>query len=271
MANQADDPIQARLSFAVRIAQEAGDLTLRYFRSTKLQVDRKADDSPVTIADRGAEDLLRTRIAERFPNDGILGEEFGSVSGTSGFQWVLDPIDGTKSFIHAVPLYTTLIAVLQDNESRLGVIHAPATAETAYAATGAGCWYTRDEHLRPEPARVSSVARLCEGLLLTSEVESFAKSRSPRALDMYLRLQNKARLARTWGDGYGYMMIATGRADVMIDPVMNLWDAAPLKPIIEEAGGSFTDWQGRPTIHSGEAIASNGLLADEVLAIVRQL
>lgn len=270
MPDPVDDAITTRLDFAVRIAHEAGDLTLRYFRSGGLQIDRKADDSPVTAADRGAEELLRARIIAEFPADGILGEEFGSIPGTSGFQWVLDPIDGTKSFIHGVPLYTALIAVLEGDKSRLGVIHSPATDETVYAAVGSGCWYVGRRGQPPEPAHVSKVQHLSEGLLLTSEVVSFEKARSPSALNKYLQLQSTARLARTWGDGYGYMMIATGRAEVMIDPVMNLWDVAPLQPIIEEAGGAFTDWKGQPTIHSGEAIASNGLVAAEVLALVRQ-
>jgi histidinol phosphatase-like enzyme (inositol monophosphatase family) len=269
MSNATDDPVASRLNFAVEIAQDAGDLTLGFFRSVGLAVERKADDSPVTVADRRAEELLRRRIGERFPNDSILGEEFGSAAGSSGFQWVLDPIDGTKSFIHGVPLYTTLIAVLEGENSRVGVIHSPATGETAYAATGHKAWYIAGRGQAPQVARVSKIARLSEGLLLTSEVESFTKARGPQALEMYLRLQSTARLARTWGDGYGYMMIATGRAEAMIDPVMNLWDAAPLKPVIDEAGGRFTDWQGRETVHSGEAVATNGLVTDEVMAIVR--
>jgi histidinol-phosphatase len=269
MQHDSGDPIERRLSFAVQIAQQAGDLTLRYFRTSGLNIERKADDSPVTIADRAAEELLRTRIAEAFPQDSILGEEFGSVAGSSGFQWVLDPIDGTKSFIHGVPLYTTLVAVLQGDDACLGVIHAPATDETVYAAVGHKAWHIAARNQPPQAAHVSKVDRLSAGLLLTSEIASFA-TRAPEALQMYLQLQASARLARTWGDGYGYMMIATGRAEAMIDPVMNLWDAAPLKPIIEEAGGRFTDWHGRATVHSGEAIASNGLVAEEVLAVVRR-
>src|SRR6476469_1191640 len=130
-----------RLQFAVEIAREAGELTLRYFRRADVAVETKADDSPVTIADRSAEELLRQRIGERFPRDAIIGEEFGEQTGQSGFQWILDPIDGTKSFIHGVPLYTTLVAVLENDEPRIGVIHAPAVGETAYAAVGSGCWY----------------------------------------------------------------------------------------------------------------------------------
>jgi len=271
MAHSLGDPVETRLEWAVRIAREAGDLTLGYFRRPNLAVEFKADASPVTAADRAAEQLLRKRIAERFPNDSILGEEFGAAVGSSGYQWVLDPIDGTKSFVHGVPLYTTLVAVLAEEQPLLGVICAPACGEMVYAAKGSGCWYTdsRSGDAAPSAARVSAVERLSDSLLLTSEVASFATSRAKDALPTYLELQKASRLARTWGDGYGYLMVATGRAEVMIDPVMNLWDAAALQTVIEEAGGRFTDWQGRATVHAGEAIATNGLVAEEVLVITR--
>src|SRR3954469_13708530 len=165
--------IAERLQFAVEIAREAGDGTLRYFRRSDLTIERKADQSPVTIADRSAEELLRQRIGERFPEDAIIGEELGEQAGRSGFQWVLDPIDGTKSFIHCVPLYTTLVAVLENDEPQIGVIHAPAVGETVYAAKGSGCWYTSGSVAKPQTARVSGVAALNEALLLTSEVEGF--------------------------------------------------------------------------------------------------
>jgi histidinol phosphatase-like enzyme (inositol monophosphatase family) len=269
MGKNPDAAIANRLELAVRIAREAGDVTLRYFRQDGLQVERKADMSPVTIADREAEKLLRLRIGEQFPQDGIIGEELGTQSGTTGYQWALDPIDGTKSFIHGVPLYTTLVALLREEEPCLGVIHAPATDETVYAAQGGGCWYLKKRGQSPQPAQVSQIARLDESLLLTTEVASFTKHRSSDTLDVFVRLQRAARLARTWGDGYGYLMVATGRAEVMIDPVVNLWDAAPLQTILEEAGGQLIDWKGNPTIHAREAIATNGLVTDEVLAITR--
>jgi fructose-1,6-bisphosphatase/inositol monophosphatase family enzyme len=148
------------------------------------------------------------------------------------------------------------------------VIHAPATAETVFAAVGQKAWNLAGRGKEPKVAQVSKVGRLADGLLLTSEIGSFETGRKASALEMYLQLQRASRLARTWGDGYGYMMVATGRAEAMIDPVMNLWDVAPLKPIIEEAGGRFTDWSGRATVHSGEAVASNGLVTAEVMAIV---
>ncbi|HEX5472826.1 MAG TPA: histidinol-phosphatase [Lacipirellulaceae bacterium] len=261
--------IAEKLEFAVDIAREAGEVALRYFRRCDLVVESKADHSPVTIADRSAEELLRQRIGERFPDDAILGEEFGEQRGKNDFQWILDPIDGTKSFIHGVPLYTTLIAVLQKGEPLIGVIHAPALCETVYAANGAGCWYICGSMSKPQSARVSNVAKLSEGLLLTSEIEGFRENRRSDAINIFMRLQRSARVARTWGDGYGYLMVATGRAEVMIDPITNLWDAAPLLPIIQEAGGHFSDWTGDPTIRAGEALATNACVKDEVLAIIK--
>jgi histidinol phosphatase-like enzyme (inositol monophosphatase family) len=267
MARNQDQTVVERLQFAVDIAREAGDVTLRYFRRQDLVIESKADNSPVTIADRSAEKLLRERIGEQFPDDGIVGEEFGTTAGTSGFDWALDPIDGTKSFVHGVPLYTTLVAVLRDGQPLVGVIHAPAAAETVYAAAGGGCWYVSHAGATPRKARVSNVARLADSLLLTTEIRTFTEGRSRDAMDVFTRLEQSARLTRTWGDGYGYLMVATGRAEVMIDPQLDLWDLAALQPVIEEAGGTFTDWQGRATVHSREAIATNRLVAEEVLAI----
>jgi histidinol-phosphatase len=263
------DPIQQRLDWAVKIALQAGDVTLRYFRRADLQVEKKSDDSPVTVADRSAEDLLRNLIAERFPNDAILGEEFGASGGASGFQWILDPIDGTKSFIRGVPLYTTLIGVLADDHPTIGVIHAPATGETVYAAAGRGCSYVSAKNDPPRTARVSKIGQLSEALVLTTDVATFSKRSSTDGYETYLRLQSAARLTRTWGDGYGYLMVATGRAEAMLDPEMNVWDMAALLPVIEEAGGQFTDWQGQRTIHSKDALGTNGLVASEVLKLLK--
>jgi histidinol-phosphatase len=263
--------IPRRLEHAVKIAREAGQLTLDYYCGT-YTVERKADGSPVTAADRAAEELLRRRIAEVFPDDAIVGEEFGSQPGTSGFQWVLDPIDGTKSFIHGVPLYTTLVAVIRGDAtagvSEIGVIYAPAVDEMIYAARGSGCWTMRRD-MKPEPAKVSQTPRLNKGLLLTTEIAAFNSGRSRDSLDVFLSLQENARLVRTWGDAYGYLLVATGRAEAMIDPELNLWDAAALQPIIEEAGGHFVDWQGNATVYSADAIATNGRVTEEILAVTR--
>lgn len=258
--------IAQRLQFAYSAAREAAELTLRYFRRSDLVVDRKSDDSPVTIADRQAEEHLRRRILSAFPQDGVLGEELGEHPGNSGFRWILDPIDGTKSFIHGVPLYGCLVGVEERGEPRIGVIAIPALEEYVYAASGQGAWYVF-RNQEPLPARVSRVPRLAEGLFLTSEVRGFdVVGRG----EVYQRLEKATRLGRTWGDCYAYLMVATGRAEVAIDPQMNIWDAAALLPILEEAGGTFTDWDGRRSITSGNGVATNGLVFDELLPLLRR-
>jgi len=254
-----------RLDLALTAAREAGALTLEYFGRGDLKVERKGDDSPVTAADRRAEEHLRGRIAEAFPEDGILGEEYPEQPGASGFRWILDPIDGTKSFIHGVPLYSTLVGIEHGERSVVGVIVIPALGECVYAAQGQGAWYSSGQQ-QPRPARVSERANLAEGTFLTSEVANFHTVGRP---DVYDRLQAATRLTRTWGDGYGYLMVATGRAEVMVDPLMNIWDAAAILPVIQEAGGLFVDWQGHPSIRSGNGIATNRQLLDRVLAITR--
>lgn len=261
--------VAERLKFAVAIAREAGDITLKYFRRDDLKIDRKSDASPVTIADREAEEHLRQRIANNYPGDAIFGEEYGHQSGSTCFKWTLDPIDGTKSFIHGIPMYSNLVAVLCDDQPLIGVINVPALGEAVYAAIGNGCWYLRGDNAEPQPARVSKTARLADSLFVTSEVRNFEKLRQQDTLDVFIKLQQAARLTRTWGDAYGYLMVATGRAELMIDPEMSLWDSAPLQTVIEEAGGFFCDWQGNPTIHTGESIATNGLITEEVLAFTR--
>jgi histidinol-phosphatase len=257
------DALTSRLELALSAAREAGEITLRYFRRDNFQVERKADDSPVTVADREAEQHLRQRLAAAFPEDGILGEELGEQAGSSGYRWILDPIDGTKSFIHGVPLYGTLIGVEHDRRSVVGVINVPVLDERVYAAAGQGAWYQAGD-APPRRAKVSAVATLAEGLFLTSEVEGF---RIVNRFDVFERLQAAAWLTRTWGDCYGYLLVATGRAEAMVDPRMHVWDAAALQPILEEAGGTFTDWQGQETIYTGNAVATNGHVAEEVLAV----
>jgi histidinol-phosphatase len=257
--------ISARLELAIAASAEAGRITLDYFRRDDLEVLRKQDDSPVTAADRGAEEHLRARIAAAFPDDSILGEELPERRGSHSFRWLLDPIDGTKSFIHGVPLYGTLVGIELAGQPVAGVIRIPALEECVYAAAGQGAWYVHGGQ-PPQRARTSQHATLAEGLFLTSEVATFDKI---GAREVYDRLQAASRLSRTWGDCYGYLMVATGRATLMVDPVVAVWDLAPLLPILEEAGGTFTDWQGRRTIYSGQAIATNGRVLEEVLSITR--
>jgi histidinol-phosphatase len=256
--------LAARLELARRAALEAGKLTLEYFRSESLAVELKLDRSPVTVADREAEQLLRRQIAAAFSDDAILGEELPEKQGTSGWRWILDPIDGTKSFIRGVPLYGTMVGVEHEGRSVLGVVFIPALDECIYASMGQGAWYQVGGSA-PKRAQVSAREKLSEALLCSSDTRIAAAERA----GAYARLQQAVAVSRTWGDCYGYLLVATGRAEVMIDPVMNVWDAAAIQPIVLEAGGTFTDWQGRETIYSGEGIATNGRVLDEVLAITR--
>lgn len=240
------------LEFAVGLAHGAGEITLQYFRKQP-ETSKKSDGSYVTIADRESESFLRRGISKKYPGDGILGEEDGESRGTSGRRWILDPIDGTFAFVHGVPLYGVLIAVEIEGEISVGVVNMPALGEIVSAAKGLGCF------LNGEPARVSTTAELKDALLLST---SFGRKTE--------LLQARAQVSRTWGDCYGYVLVATGRADIMLDPVMNLWDCAPLLPIMEEAGGTFTDWRGVRTVDGGSSIATNGVLFDEVMSLIRQ-
>ena len=220
----------------------------------------------MTVADRQAEQLLRERIAAAFPDDAILGEEFPDRPGTSGYRWILDPIDGTKSFIHGVPLYGTLIGLEHEIAKRAGN-HRPAGARRMFVrGRRAGRVVRSRQPTRRCGPTFPNAARWPN--------RCFARARSPAsarrgAAAVYDRLQAAARLSRTWGDCYGYLLVATGRAELMVDPIMSVWDAAAILPILEEAGGTFTDWQGRPTIHSGEGLATNGRVLEEALAILR--
>lgn len=252
------EPTQRELlDVAMDAAYRAGRRTLAYFQ-TGVQPDFKADDTPVTVADREAETILREHIGRAFPDHAILGEEQGETPGSAPYRWILDPIDGTKTFVAGVPLYGVLVGVEVRGAPTVGVIYLPALDEMVAAATGLGCtWNGR-------PCRVSSVDRLADATLLASSVSS-CQARS----DAYDRLAASTRLQRTWGDCYGYVLVATGRAEIMLDPAMNVWDCAPLPPILSEAGGRFTDWQGVPTIHGGDAAAANAALHPEILEILR--
>jgi histidinol-phosphatase len=260
-----EEELSQRLAIACEVAKAAGQHTLKYFQRVDLKVDLKQDATPVTVADREAEQLIRKKISASFPGDGLLGEEFGETKGTSAWRWIIDPIDGTKSFIHGVPLYAVLIGVDFAEQSRIGVIHLPALGQTVYAAAGQGAWQDRAGQTRL-PVHVSKTKKLSDGLFLTSGLSGFHRRGAWPAFE---RLTKSAKLTRTWGDAYGYMLVATGQAEAMVDPQMSIWDAAALLPILEEAGGTFTDWQGRATIAAGEGIATNGLVLDEVLQLLR--
>src|SRR5437762_8094145 len=248
------------LDFTVDIAREAGAITLRHYQGSFLP-ESKADNSFVTIADREAEAHLRTRITAAFPDDSILGEEEGEQSGSSNRRWILDPIDGTYSFVHGVPLYAVLIGLEFEAEPIVGVVNLPALSELIYAARGLGCFWNG------KPARVSSTNSLDQALLLSTDFGMCERYGFGPAAEA---LQRRVNERRTWGDAYGHILVATGRADIMLDPVMNVWDCAPLLPILDEAGGTFSDWNGTRTIHGGNAISTNGLLFDQVMKLVKQ-
>ncbi|HYN84338.1 MAG TPA: inositol monophosphatase family protein [Pyrinomonadaceae bacterium] len=246
------------LEFAVEIARGAGEITLRHFREGVV-AETKADKSFVTVADREAERFMRRRIEEVYPSDGVVGEEEGEREGTSGRRWILDPIDGTYSFVHGVPLYGVLVGLEIGDEPSVGVINCAALGEMVYAARGLGCFRNDGE-----PARVSRTDALEEALLLGTDFRAFGQYGFGEAES---RLWESVRMTRTWGDCYGYLLVATGRAELMIDPVMNVWDCAALLPVMEEAGGTFTDLRGRRTIHGGNSIATNGYLFERVMEI----
>ncbi|RMF71160.1 MAG: histidinol-phosphatase [Planctomycetota bacterium] len=255
-----DRQLNDALAFALEAAREAGELTLKYFRSG-VAVETKSDETPVTIADRSAEELLRKRIEHAFPDHGVLGEEFGEQPGREATRWIIDPIDGTFSFICGVPLYSNLIGLEHRGEMVLGVIHLPALGETVFAARGLGC-YLND---RDTPARVSSVCRLKDARLSATSVKTIKRY---GRYDAYCRLRDACKADRGWADAYAYALLATGRVDVVLDPIMSIWDTAALLPVVTEAGGTLTDWSGRPTHTAPEALGTNGHLLNAVLELV---
>ena len=255
----AAETLSALREFAAELAWQAGKLTLRYFQ-TDLTPELKSDQSPVTVADREAERLMRQLIEARYPQHSILGEEEGETRPGAAFRWILDPIDGTKSFVRGAPLYAVLVGLEREGQTVVGAVNIPALGDFLHAARGEGClWNGRR-------ARVSGVDRLDQALLLCTDAESMARFGRAEA---YRRLVAATKMQRTWGDAYGYVLVATGRAEIMLDPQMSPWDCAALLPVLQEAGGSFTDWRGVATVHGGEAIATNGALLEAVLGAVR--
>jgi histidinol-phosphatase len=249
-------PIERELlDFAVDVARTAGEVTLQWFGSADLVVDSKADGSPVTAADRAAERLVRERLTARFPDDGVMGEEELEAIGRSGRRWIIDPIDGTKAFTRGVPLYSTLLALHDAHGSALGVIGLPALGQVVYAGRGLGCWSGG------RPARVSRTPALAGAYLMSSSYSHW----SDEAL---LAVKHAGCRLRTWGDGYGYALVATGRADAMVDPVAELYDVAAMPVILGEAGGRFTTTDGREDADGGSGVATNGVIHDDLLDVL---
>ena len=252
--------LDERVAPAAELARITGTVALRHYRSN-LTVETKADGSPVTIADRAAETAARAWVQSRFPEDGVLGEELGEERPGAPRRWIIDPIDGTKSFVRGTPLWGSLVALCEGDRVLAGAAYFPAVNELVTAAPGAGCWWNGSR------CRVSSVSTLAEATVLTTD-ERFPER--PDHAEGWRALARASSVSRTWGDCFGYLLVATGRAEAMCDGMMSVWDAAALQPIIEEAGGVFTDWLGVATAFGGSAIATNRLLAADVRAVLTQ-
>ncbi len=247
------------LDFAVETAYLAGRLTLGYFQ-TGLRPDMKPDDTPVTAADRAAEQLIRGRIERAYPDHAIVGEEFGVTEGEAAeFRWFVDPIDGTKSFVRGVPLYGVLIGLEIAGAIAAGAAYFPALDEMVAAATGEGCWWNGRR------VRVSDVTDLRRATVCFTDVAGFARHGRAAAWE---RIQAATYYRAGWGDCYGHALVATGRAELMLDPIMNAWDCGPFPVILREAGGYFGDWRGNETIYGDEALATTGALLPQVLALI---
>ncbi|MFT3784954.1 MAG: inositol monophosphatase family protein [Tepidisphaeraceae bacterium] len=245
------------LDIALEIAHVAGKRTLAYFNAG-VDVEHKGDATPVTIADREAEHVARDLLAKYFPTHGILGEEHGTVQGDPDYTWIIDPIDGTKSFIHGVPLYGTVVGCIVKGEPRVGAVSLPPLGDLFGAAEGLGAtWNGRR-------CRVSNVNTLQESTLLAGSIV-----RAIRRSDAFETLEKDVKLTRGWGDVYGYMLVASGRAEVMLDPTISLWDIAGVAPIVREAGGFFGNWKGESTVNGPDAVATNAGVRDIVLQTLK--
>lgn len=248
------------LDFATELAYDAGRLTLGYFgRTGDLGLEHKADLSPVTLADREAEELIRRRVGARYPEHAVVGEEYGEDDKVATHRWIVDPIDGTKAFVRGVPLYGVLVGLEVEGRIEVGVANFPALGELCAAATGLGCT------LNGRAVRVSSAKSLAEGTVGFTDIASFAKYNRAEA---WGRVAAASYDRRGWSDAYGHMLVATGRMEAMLDPVMNAWDCGPFPVLLREAGGYFGDWAGRETIYGNEALSTTRALLPELLTLV---
>jgi histidinol-phosphatase len=249
--------VDADLTFALSLADIADEITMRHFRSPELEVETKSDLTPVSVADRGAEEAMRAAIASERPGEAVVGEEFGGSGEGGSARWILDPIDGTKHFVRGIPLWATLIAVERDGSLAAAVASAPALGTRWWAAQGAGAFANGG------PIRVSSVGALEEASFSHGGARSFDERGHGAALRA---LSERVWMERAYGDFWQHMLVAEGRLDFAIEAEVNLWDLAPVQLIVEEAGGRFTDFGGAARPDGGNGVSSNGLLHDEVLA-----
>lgn len=252
-----EDSRSARAALGVELARSAGEIARRWFNTSALAIESKPDGSPVTQADREIEQFIRAEVAEHYPDDSFLGEEFGETTGASQYRWIVDPIDGTKSFVHGVPLYANLIALEEDSTIVAGVINLPSADVLMHAARGKGCWKNGKQ------VHVSDKAELDGAYVMATWLEDWHP-------DSIVDLQSAGATIRTWGDAYGYMMVASGQAEAIVDYTTQAYDLAPMPVIIEEAGGMFTSLDGARDFNGGNGIASNGAVHDSVLKIVNQ-
>ena len=253
-----------RLQFALEMASEASQLIMSHYQVNGLLVESKSDESPVTVADRGAELLIRKMISEKYPQDGVLGEEFDDVASQNGYRWILDPIDGTKAFIHGVPLFGTLIGIELNGRMVAGVCRFPALDEVVYASEGEGCWWKIGSQAAQRTV-VSGATSLSDARMIFTEPTHW---RTTNRFDVIVRLMDQVKIARGWGDCYGHVMVATGRAELSVDPLMSPWDIAALIPILREAGGCCTDWKGEETIKGGDGVSFTPALRDAVIGVL---
>lgn len=241
---------------ALDVARAAGAITLRHFRSRSLEVSRKSDGTEVTASDLAAETEARNLLEQARPGDSVLGEEYGATTRTGARTWLIDPIDGTRAFVRGVPLYSTLVALVDEKGPSIGVIHMPALDTTLWAARGGGCFADG------EMVCVSGQRTLAGAFLTTSGFNNWRPDAVGRVLG------EPGLVSRTWGDGYGYALVATGRADAMVDFGANPWDVAAPKVIVEEAGGRFTDLTGIASIDGHNGVATNGHLHGRLLTLL---
>lgn len=247
------------LQLALELADKAGRLTLDYFGRKSLQVFSKRDDTPVTEADRKAEELIRKGIAAKFPEDGLFGEEFDEAPSGNGRRWIIDPIDGTRSFIHGVPLYGVMIALEVDGVPKIGVINFPALGELYHAEAGCGAF------MNGSPVQVSAISEIRSATVVFTEKEYLLDPPSTHPVD---RLRSGAGLVRGWGDCFGHMLVASGRAEVAVDKIMSPWDCAAVIPIVTEAGGCCFDYRGVMTITGEGLVSANRVLGDALVAAI---
>lgn len=250
---------RTRYELAIEAARKAGDHARTYYDTT-VQVEKKADSSPVTIADREAEQIIRGLVAKSFPDDGFLGEEFGDQPGASGFRWVIDPIDGTRSFVRHIPIWATLIGLEYKGEQIGGIAYVPVMNQMYRALRGDGA------HMNERRIRVSDTATLADSLMCYSSIRWFQGAGREQT---FLQLVKATQRQRGFGDFYGFTLLAEGACDLMLEHGVHEWDVSALKAIVEEAGGTFTDWNGTPTTQTPDVLATNGKLHTATLEILK--